>query len=374
MAAVAHRLLQPATAQHIENASSDEVIASIGSQKMPAKTDSATTIHSELHFVAHYKEKLSLMNFRMCKYLSEQVLESLHCGLVLKANDPPILLLLALRKRACTFSSRRSSCYIKPMMKAQNPPRGARRRSQTRQESAPSSPMESVLPSPPPLQRSFPLPQSWPAREQAVQHVPQRQSSGFGPAWEQIGGVTRASQHGRKSTFGDAPEHAEAQFNTENFTIGNGKISIRQQPRIPAPDARSNIHRQPPTEPPPNCVLDFDTVAQIDAALYLDPPSRFNINARRHITSGSACLEIGLTPVSQGQAASNPRRPRPARSTPQLRGPNQAPPDLPDPFVHSPSDQHLATTDLVPLTSVVETMDYSRPIQLGDEVHVLDPQ
>ncbi|KAK5096481.1 hypothetical protein LTR70_001655 [Exophiala xenobiotica] len=259
-------------------------------------------------------------------------------------------------------------------MKAQNPSGSARRRSHTRQESAPSSPMEGLLSSPPPLQQPFPLPQRWPAPEPAAQRVPLRQSSGFDPALEQIGDVTWASQHGRESTLGDAPAHAEARVNRENFTIDNGKISIRQQPRMPAPDARSDIHRQQATKPPPNRLSDFDAVAQMDAALYLKPPSRSNVNARKPISSDSAYLEIEPPPISHGQAASNLSRPHPARSTPQLKGRNQAPSNLSDPFVRTPPDEPLATTDLVPLTRVTETMDYSRPIQSGDEVHVLGPE
>jgi len=174
----------------------------------------------------------------------------------------------------------------------------------------------------------------------------------------------------------DIPEHSDVQYNVEDFNNENGEIRLRQQPRIPVPSAQSNTRRAPTAEPPPNRFLDFRAVAQAqsNAALGPNAPSQLNVSSRDYMNAAHLTFENESISVTQGQVASDLRRPPPAKSTPQLSAVNQAPPNIADPFIHAPSNEMLATTIDVPFTHLQETRNYNRPFQVGDEVHVLDPK
>lgn len=247
----------------------------------------------------------------------------------------------------------------------------ARRSLHPWQESATSLLMDGVLSSPSPLQQPFPLPQSWPLWEQVDQEQPARLT--FDPSWEQIGDITRANQHSRNLPL-HSSEQALALQSIDYFTSEDGRITIRQQQENSVLAGAQNAPPQRLPELPPNRVLDFGTVSQLDGLLNPDPSPLPKTSSQREVSFGQR-LTPQRSPVPRRQAAYESTRRLSAGSVKQESCTStRSSPTLPDPYVHNPTNDGFEPQELISLPSIAQMTDHNRPTKIGDEVHILDPQ
>ncbi|KAK5945791.1 hypothetical protein PMZ80_002999 [Knufia obscura] len=250
---------------------------------------------------------------------------------------------------------------------------GAQRQSTSQQEHDATSPMEDVLSSPPPLQQPFPQPQSWPPPERATQPTATAQPVTFDPSWEQIGDVVRASDHGRRNIFTQMGKQPESYKNNDFYLNNNGEISVRQQVLNLMPDETFNNQHRSPAKPPPNHVLQFNRPSQTFATSNQSPaPLSSAIQQRQHASRQLMSPQPNTPLQGLGGTTDQPQPTMDAKQAPVAL--TQAPEAQPDPFVQDTAAQDFEVDGPIPPPCLVELNGYSRPIQIGDEVHILDPE